>query len=272
MISKRLTKSQKEEIIDFFRKGKTPNKLAEKYKCTSSTIIRTVKNFISEEEYISIKEKRLKEKDFKSKSTSKDFLNYKEENTESEFIQNKMLLNKKDEIKGMKSVLESSDNTESSDFVQIKFLETDNSENNEDYVTKEKENIDSEIDKQYKNSFEEIAPLPSSFGFETKQRKTVFQNLSDEILPETVYMLVDKKVELESQVISDLPEWSFLPENELKRHAIVLYNNQRSAKRNCARNQRVIKIPNTSVFNISKSYLLSKGISRLIIDDLLIAL
>ena len=70
-------------------------------------------------------------------------------------------------------------------------------------------------------------------------------------------MIVDKKVELDLQPISDLPEWSFLPENELKRNAILLFANQRSAKRNCSRNQRVIKIPNTSIFKISKSYLIS---------------
>ena len=43
-------------------------------------------------------------------------------------------------------------------------------------------------------------------------------------------MVVDKKVELELQLISDLPEWNFLPENELQRKAILLFSNQRSAK------------------------------------------
>ena len=85
-------------------------------------------------------------------------------------------------------------------------------------------------------------------------------------------MLVDKKVELEVKSISDLPEWSFLPENELKRNAILLFSNQRSAKRSCSRTQRVIKIPNTNVFEISKSYLISKGITRLVLEDSIIAL
>ena len=85
-------------------------------------------------------------------------------------------------------------------------------------------------------------------------------------------MLVDKKVELESQYISDLPEWSFLPATELERLVILLFPNQRSAKRSCSRNQKVIKIPNTDIFEISKSYLLSKGITRLIFEDSLISL
>ena len=91
-------------------------------------------------------------------------------------------------------------------------------------------------------------------------------------LPKTVYMIVDKKVELNLQAISDLPEWSFLPENELKRTAILLFSNQRTAKRICSRNQRVIKIPNTRIFKLSKSYLIAKGITRLILEDSIIGL
>ena len=84
-------------------------------------------------------------------------------------------------------------------------------------------------------------------------------NLRDipELWNEEYKRLFDKKVELESQAISDLPDWSFLPEKELQRNAILLFSNQRSAKRICSRNQRVIKIPNTSIFKLSKSYHLS---------------
>ena len=76
------------------------------------------------------------------------------------------------------------------------------------------------------NDFEEIAPLISSFGFETKEQKVESQNLEKVNLPEILYMLVDKKIELEVQHISDLPEWGFLPENELKRCVILLFSNQ----------------------------------------------
>ena len=112
--------------------------------------------------------------------------------------------------------------------------------------------------------------MVSSFDFEKKQLD--FEILNQESLPEIVYMLVDKKVELEIKSISDLSEWSFLPENELKRNAILLLLNQRAAKRSCSKNQRVIKIPNTSVFKISKPYLISKGITRLILEESIIAL
>ena len=117
---------------------------------------------------------------------------------------------------------------------------------------------------EHENNFEVIAPLVSDFSFDVEKQKINYETLEDQSLPESVYMLVDKKVELDHQLISDLPEWSFLPENELRRNAILLFSNQRSAKKNCSKNQRVIKIPNTSIFKISKSYLLEKGITRLI--------
>ncbi len=84
-------------------------------------------------------------------------------------------------------------------------------------------------------------------------------------------MLVDKKVELESKPLKEFSEWSFLPEEDQERFAIPLFSNQRDAKRCCSRNQRVLKVPDSKVFIISSSYLLSKGITRLIIDDSLIA-
>ena len=48
--------------------------------------------------------------------------------------------------------------------------------------------------------------MVSSFDFE---KEVDFEILNQESLPESVYMIVDKKVELELQLISELPEWSF---------------------------------------------------------------
>ena len=140
-------------------------------------------------------------------------------------------------------------------------------------VIQKSKDYDKDINNQnFDDNFEEIAPLVSGFDFDLQKQKSDFEILDYECLPESVYMIVDKKVELELQLISDLPEWSFLPENELQRKAILLFSNQRSAKRICSRSQRVIKIPNTSVFKLSQSYLISKGITRLILEDSIIGL
>ena len=60
MISRRLTKSQKTEIIEAYRAGISTNLIAENYNCTPNTINRTVKTFLSEEEYTLLKKKRSK--------------------------------------------------------------------------------------------------------------------------------------------------------------------------------------------------------------------
>ena len=80
------------------------------------------------------------------------------------------------------------------------------------------------------------------------------------------------KVELDPKQLKEFSEWSFLCPQDQERLVIALYSNQRSAKRNCLKTQRVLKVPDSKVFSISSSYLLSKGITRLIFDDLLIAI
>ncbi len=272
MISRRLTKTQKAEILKAYRAGDNTKVLAEKYSCTSNTINRTVKSLLSDSEYILLKEERSKLK-----------------NKKGNFINNEIIKDKKEDIKQSNSLI-SLDSIDKIEDMSIKV-------NQELYITEDGKrasvavgdanefdevlSLESQEEKKYdvdknnqevQNNFEVIAPLVSSFDFNQENQRSDFEMLSYESLPESVYMIVDKKVELDLQPISDLPEWSFLPEKELKRNAILLFSNQRSAKRNCSRNQRVIKVPNTSIFKISKPYLISKGITRLILEDSIIAL
>ena len=264
MASRRLTKIEKIEILEEFRSGGSVNNLANKYNCSSNTINRTVKNLLTNEAYQLLKEERSRIKKSKMELSRIQIPNQEREGSERIQSSTKYLLNStKDNLE-----IKYSDN----DKDKICILESEKtlftpSTKSDDL------NLDSNTEiKNYENHFEEIVPLISSIGFETQQQKVECQDLENVNLPETLYMLVDKKVELEPQNISDLPEWSFLPDAELERLAILLFPNQRAAKRSCSRNQKVIKIPNTDVLKISKSYLLLKGITRLIIDDSLISL
>ena len=253
MISRRLTKAQKEEILEAYRSGENTNTLSERYNCSPNTINRTVKTLLSENEYKLLKQKRSK------------FATKKEE-----------LFSHKDDLLSLEDSLNHNSESNNEDFVirndsSISESEIELSSGSVENNSFEDSNIN-ESSSEFDDSFEEIAPLFSAFDFVAEKQKLEFELLNHENLPDSVYMLVDKKVELESKLISELPEWNFLPESELKRNAILLFSNQRSAKRNCSRTQRVIKIPNTRVFGISKSYLVSKGITRLILDDSIIAL
>ena len=85
-------------------------------------------------------------------------------------------------------------------------------------------------------------------------------------------MIVSKNIELEIKLLSDYPEWEFLPNEDLKRKTIEIYFDLKIAKRNCSKEQKVINVPSTDVFRISSSILISKGISRIIAAEKLIAL
>lgn len=269
MISRRLTKTQKEEILEAYMAGDNTNVLAEKYSCTTNTINRTVKTLLSESEYTLVKKKRSK-----IGNKTKNLVDNK---TEKEKIEDLEQLNSsilfKEKVNQEDLSVKVNEESPFPELEKIAFLALEDADDfGEDISSKMQNNQQNQNHQNFDQDFEEIAPLISSFDFDLEKKKSDFEILNYESLPETVYMIVDKKVELDLQLISDLPEWNFLPEKELERNAILLFANQRAAKRICSKNQRVIKVPNTSIFKLSKSYLISKGITRLILEDSIIAL
>ena len=119
--------------------------------------------------------------------------------------------------------------------------------------------------------FVEISPL--NFEIENVARKELSSIPIQEIdFPKTVYMIVDKNIELEIKLLKDYPEWEFLPNEDLNRKTIEIYSDLKLAKRACGKEQKVIKVPNTDVFRIVSPILISRGISRIVSSDKLIAL
>ncbi len=98
------------------------------------------------------------------------------------------------------------------------------------------------------------------------------QTLEAASLPASAYMLVDKTVELQARPLREFPELGRLPTEELERQALVVFLNPRQAKRQCGRTQRVIKVPDLKVFELTAPYLLAQGISRVVIEGALYAL
>ena len=119
--------------------------------------------------------------------------------------------------------------------------------------------------------FIEITPLNCEIDNEPQKDLSSIP-LNEIEFPKIVYMIVDKKIELEVKLLKDYPEWQFLSENELNRKTIEIFNDLKIAKRRCNKDQKLIKVPNTEIFKIATPFLLSKGISRIISSDKLIAL
>ena len=120
-------------------------------------------------------------------------------------------------------------------------------------------------------SFIEIAPI--DYEMDNASRPELSSVPISEIdFPKVVYMVVDKKIELETKPLKDYAEWQFLSLNELNRKTIQIFDDIKNAKRFCSKEQKVIKVPNTDVFKVVAPILLSRGISRIVSGDKLISL
>ncbi len=121
------------------------------------------------------------------------------------------------------------------------------------------------------DSFLEIAPIDYEMN-DSSRKELSSVSISDVDFPKVVYMIVDKKIELEIKLLKDFPEWEFLPNDDLHRKTIEIFFDLNLAKRSCNKDQKVLKVPNTDVFRIAAPVLIAKGISRIVCAENLIAL
>ena len=119
--------------------------------------------------------------------------------------------------------------------------------------------------------FFEIAPIDYEMDHSSRKELSSVP-LSEVDFPKIVYMIVDKKIELEIKLLKDFPEWEFLPHDDLNRKTIEIFFDLNLAKRSCNKDQKVLKVPNTDVFRIAAPILIEKGISRIVCAENLIAL
>ena len=154
---------------------------------------------------------------------------------------------------------------------------------NENQLTIEKNKVnkseDTSISKSRSNedkidpfeSFIEITPL--DHDFENVSQKDISSiPLSEINLPNVVFLIVKKEIELETKYLKDYPEWQFLPQNDLNRKTIEIHFDSKTAKRMCNKDQKVLKVPNTDVFRLVAPILMSRGISRIVTAENLISI
>ena len=117
----------------------------------------------------------------------------------------------------------------------------------------------------------EITPLIQEISSDMQKDLSSIP-ISSMCFPKILYMTVDKNFELEIKPLKDFLDWNFLPQDDLKRKTIEVFLDIKEAKIKCNKDQKVIKIPNTNVFQIVNHILLSKGISRIVCGNNLVAL
>ena len=121
------------------------------------------------------------------------------------------------------------------------------------------------------SSFFEITPLDCVID-NAAQKDLSSIPISDMKFPKTVYMIVNRKIELETKYLKDYPDWQFLSKEELNRKTIEIFMDLKIARRFCTKEQKIIKVPNPRIFKIVAPILISRGISRIVSNNKLISL
>lgn len=234
MAATRLTDSQKSEIVARFRAGEGSAELAEVYGCTAGTVSRVAKAALDPAEYEQLKQQR-------GRPTKPDVT-----------AQGKHSVNADDSATG-----DDSATAEDASVLAIDDADDFGDDFSDDFS-----------DDDSADQFVEVPVLLGTHAGEPAQCLP----LAQAPLPASVYMLVDKTVELQAKPLKDFPELGQLPEGEEERQALLVFANPRQAKRHCGRSQRVIKVPDTRVLERTAPYLIAQGISRVVIEGSLYSL
>ena len=123
----------------------------------------------------------------------------------------------------------------------------------------------------FEEEFVEVIPITDGIEL-NNQKDLASEPLREANLPNIVYMLVDKNIELLPKMLKEYPEWGFLPNQDLNRMSLEIFDDYNHAKKLCTKNQKLIKVPNPNVFLIASSSLKAKGITRIIFNNLLLAI
>lgn len=246
MAPSRLTDSQKRELVERYRSGESTAALAEAFGCSVNTVSRTARALLTPEAYEALKKERARGGGAGSQAAVES---------------------------GSQAAVQP-------DRLQVEATPADPIDA-QDSATLALDDADDfgdaledagEAEEEPEQDFHTVAVLTGQISLEMESPAPACRPMGPGVLPESVYMLVDKLVELDPQPLSAFQELGALAAADQDRQAIGLYASPRTAKRQCGRNQRVIKVPDSQVFERTSRYLLARGITRLVLDGTLIAL
>ncbi len=267
-MASRLNDSQKKALLEGYRTGQSTIRLANAYGCSQNTVIRTVRSFLTQDEYSSLKVARSKgnvvdEKELEVESNSP---NSEGPSGAIPLAIDSTSIEESLEGNSNRKLNFQSHNLDKQSTNSLRLESFDK----ETQLEKEQELSSSDEFVSF-DEFQEVVPLSSDLA-EKEQKHLDFDPLPLSSLPSCVYMLVDRSIELDPKPLYEFSELGEIPEKDQDLKALSIFSSQRVAKRSCGRGQRVIKIPDTELFSISQRFLLAKGIKRLVLEGSLIAL
>jgi hypothetical protein len=239
MAATRLTDSQKIEIVARYRAGEGSAELAEAYGCSTNTVSRVVKAGLEPAEYEQLKQQRNR-----PLKLSPELVASAPEPQEPEPLDPELPEPAGDDDDHAVLAIDDADDF-GDDANDLDFADDD-----------------------LADQFVAVPLLLVDHVGEP----ALCQPLADAPLPASVYMLVDKTVELQAKPLKDFPELGQLPAGEEERQALMVFANPRQAKRHCGRTQRVIKVPDTRILERTAPYLIAQGISRVVMEGSLYSL
>ena len=234
MAATRLTDSQKIEIVARYRAGEVSAELAEAYGCSTNTVSRVVKAGLEPAEYEQLKQQRNRPLKLSPELVSPELVAPEPEPPEP-----------------------------AGDDDDPAVLAIDDADDFGDDAN--------DLDFADDDLADQFVAVPLLLVHHVGEPAQC-QPLADAPLPASVYMLVDKTVELQAKPLKDFPELGQLPAGEEERQALMVFANPRQAKRHCGRTQRVIKVPDTRILERTAPYLIAQGISRVVMEGSLYSL
>ena len=254
MAARRLSDSEKQDLVGRYKAGESTAALAESFGCSPNTVSRTVKALLPPEAYAALKASR--QKGGTAVAATQPLLEIPPLDGLSTVDLPSVQIDTPEASAGEFSAEEASNLAldDAADFAEV----------SDDQGTALEEPAPMDV-------FTELVPLIGVAGLSGSAPMET-QPLSPGVLPDSVYMLVDKVVELDARPLRDFPELGPLDTADQDRQGLFLFANPRAAKRQCGRSQRVIKVPDTTVFERTSSYLLKRGITRLVMEGTVVAL
>ena len=236
MAASRLNNSQKQELVQRYQAGEASAALAEAFECSTNTVSRTVKAVLGIEAYAALKEQRAK----------------------GTVVINPEPINPEQESQTTQKVEEAP-----------AVLALDDAD---DFATNHKEDSESiDLEIEQNNDFFTL-PLLAVEANLSDSNPCVSKPLVTSELPVSLYLLVDREVELKGTPVKEFSELGRVAPQEEDLQAIALFVNPRQAKRQCGRSQRVIKVPDSSLLDLTAPYILAQGISRIVLEGALYAI
>ncbi|TVQ58797.1 MAG: transposase [Spirulina sp. DLM2.Bin59] len=296
MSPRKLTESDKQEILTLYQTPhETTSTLAERFSVSSSTISRFLKSRLNEQEYEHlIQQKRLSRTPNGAATVLQQYAHPEEPPAPSTtpkpqkrriaepdaelptpaipepfvaedpepVVEDQTLRPKKARriiTTGLKASVVPEDEHEPEAVIEDLLADNLNPLGDEDDEFDDDGDWDDEEDDDEEDD-EELAPQASPTEVEVLP-------LSRATLPRTCYLVIDRMAELITRPLHEFGDLGSIPSDETGQRTLPIFDNHRVARRfSQQRSHRVIKVPDSKLFEKTRVYLQAKGITRILLD------